>query len=78
MTAATKTVLITGAAQGLGLTAAALLSQREYRVILLDIQSVEAQVLKLMTTHPQAVMMGNSATPAALPVVALPRRPRGL
>ena len=36
--------------------------------------SVEAQVLKLMSTHPQAVMMGNSATPAALPVVALRRR----
>jgi branched-chain amino acid transport system substrate-binding protein len=36
--------------------------------------SVEAQVLKLMTTHPQAVMMGNSATPAALPVIALRHR----
>ena len=47
MTAAIKTVLVTGAAQGLGLTAAALLSQREYRVILVDIQSVEAQVLRL-------------------------------
>ncbi len=40
-------MLITGAAQGLGLTTAALLSQREYRVILLDMQSVEGQVLKL-------------------------------
>jgi NAD(P)-dependent dehydrogenase (short-subunit alcohol dehydrogenase family) len=47
MTAALKTVLITGAAQGLGLTAATLLSQREYRVILSDIQSVEAQVHEL-------------------------------
>jgi NAD(P)-dependent dehydrogenase (short-subunit alcohol dehydrogenase family) len=47
MTAAMKTVLVTGAAQGLGLTAATLLSQREYRVILLDIQSVEAQTLRL-------------------------------
>jgi branched-chain amino acid transport system substrate-binding protein len=36
--------------------------------------SVDAQVLKLMSTHPQAVMMGNSATPAALPVVALRHR----
>jgi branched-chain amino acid transport system substrate-binding protein len=36
--------------------------------------SVEAQVLKLISVHPQAVMMGNSATPAALPVVALRRR----
>jgi NAD(P)-dependent dehydrogenase (short-subunit alcohol dehydrogenase family) len=42
-----KTVLVTGAAQGLGLTAAILLSQREYRVILVDIQSVEEQVLRL-------------------------------
>jgi NAD(P)-dependent dehydrogenase (short-subunit alcohol dehydrogenase family) len=42
-----KTVLVTGAAQGLGLTAAILLSQREYRVILVDIQSVEAQVRRI-------------------------------
>ena len=47
MTAAMKTVLITGAAQGLGLTTAALLSQRQYRVILVDIQSVETQALEL-------------------------------
>jgi NAD(P)-dependent dehydrogenase (short-subunit alcohol dehydrogenase family) len=47
MTVATKTVLVTGAAQGLGLTTAALLSQREFRVILVDIQSVEEQVLRL-------------------------------
>lgn len=36
--------------------------------------SVEAQALKLMSMHPQAIMMGNSATPAALPVVALRHR----
>lgn len=47
MTPAVKTVLVTGAAQGLGLTAATLLSRREYRVILLDIQPVEAQVQRL-------------------------------
>jgi branched-chain amino acid transport system substrate-binding protein len=34
----------------------------------------EAQALKLISTHAQAVMMGNSATPAALPVVALRHR----
>ncbi len=34
----------------------------------------EAQVLKLISTHPQAIMMGNSATPATLPVVALRHR----
>jgi branched-chain amino acid transport system substrate-binding protein len=33
--------------------------------------SVEARALKLISVHPQAIMMGNSATPAALPVVAL-------
>jgi NAD(P)-dependent dehydrogenase (short-subunit alcohol dehydrogenase family) len=47
MSAAKKTVLITGAAQGLGLTTATLLSQCGYRVILVDIQSVEKQVLQL-------------------------------
>jgi branched-chain amino acid transport system substrate-binding protein len=36
--------------------------------------SAEAQVLKLMSVRPDAVMMGNSATPAALPVVALRHR----
>lgn len=36
--------------------------------------SAEAQVLKLMSVHPDAIMMGTSATPAALPVVALRRR----
>jgi branched-chain amino acid transport system substrate-binding protein len=36
--------------------------------------SAEAQVLKLMSVHPDAVMMGNSATPAALPVVELRHR----
>jgi branched-chain amino acid transport system substrate-binding protein len=36
--------------------------------------SAEAQVLKLMSVHPQAIMMGNSATPAALPVVELRHR----
>ena len=34
----------------------------------------EAQALKLISVHPQAIMMGNSATPAALPVVALRHR----
>jgi branched-chain amino acid transport system substrate-binding protein len=36
--------------------------------------SVEAQALKLISVHPDAIMMGNSATPAALPVVALRHR----
>jgi NAD(P)-dependent dehydrogenase (short-subunit alcohol dehydrogenase family) len=47
MTSAKKTILVTGAAQGVGLAAASLLAQREYRVILLDIQSVDAPVGQL-------------------------------
>jgi NAD(P)-dependent dehydrogenase (short-subunit alcohol dehydrogenase family) len=41
MTAALKSVLITGAAQGLGLTVAGLLAQRQHRVTLVDIQPVD-------------------------------------
>ena len=44
-----KTVLVTGAAQGLGLTVATLLAQRAYRVILVDVQPLEAQVRTLRT-----------------------------
>src|ERR1700727_1636242 len=55
MTAAIKTVLVTGAAQGLGLTAATLLAQREYRVILVDIQSVDAQVRRLRELGTEAL-----------------------
>ncbi|HMH89420.1 MAG TPA: SDR family oxidoreductase [Steroidobacteraceae bacterium] len=47
MTAPRKTMLITGAAQGVGLATAGLLAQRECRVILVDIQSVEQQVAQL-------------------------------
>ncbi|MBS0562490.1 MAG: ABC transporter substrate-binding protein [Proteobacteria bacterium] len=36
--------------------------------------SAQAQALKLIGASPDAVMMGNSATPAALPVVALRQR----
>ena len=41
-----KTVLVTGAAQGLGFKAASLLSQ-QYRIILVDIQSVEGQAAQM-------------------------------
>jgi NAD(P)-dependent dehydrogenase (short-subunit alcohol dehydrogenase family) len=47
MTVPIRTILITGAAQGVGLATAALLAQRECRVILVDIQSVEQQVAQL-------------------------------
>ncbi len=36
--------------------------------------SVEAQVLRAMSRHPDAVMIGGSATPGALPNIALTRR----
>ncbi|HEY0802944.1 MAG TPA: SDR family NAD(P)-dependent oxidoreductase [Steroidobacteraceae bacterium] len=42
-----KTVLITGAAQGVGFAVASLLAALEYRVILVDLQSVEKQVARL-------------------------------
>jgi NAD(P)-dependent dehydrogenase (short-subunit alcohol dehydrogenase family) len=42
-----KTIVVTGAAQGVGLATAALLARRDYRVVLLDIQPVDAQVDQL-------------------------------
>ena len=47
MTASMRTILVTGAAQGLGLTTATLLAQRGCRIILVDIQSVEEQGARL-------------------------------
>src|SRR5882757_3487666 len=54
MTAPLKTILITGAAQGVGLATAGLLALRECRVILVDIQSVEQQVTRLRSAGSQA------------------------
>lgn len=42
-----KTIVVTGAAQGLGLATAVLLAQRDYRVILLDLNPVDAAVERL-------------------------------
>jgi NAD(P)-dependent dehydrogenase (short-subunit alcohol dehydrogenase family) len=52
-----KTVLVTGAAQGVGLATASLLAQRDYRVILLDIQPLDQQVARLREAggHAEAV-----------------------
>ena len=42
-----KTIVVTGAAQGVGLATASLLAQRDWRVILLDLQSVDEHVDRL-------------------------------
>jgi NAD(P)-dependent dehydrogenase (short-subunit alcohol dehydrogenase family) len=57
MTPAKKAILVSGAAQGVGLATASLLAQREYRVILLDIQTVDAQVdqLRAQGAHVEGV-----------------------
>ena len=42
-----KTIVVTGAAQGVGLASASLLAQRDYRVILLDLKPLDDQVARL-------------------------------
>ena len=49
-----KTIVVTGAAQGLGLVAASLLAQRNYHVILLDLKPLDAQVDRLRSAGGQA------------------------
>ena len=48
-----KTIVVTGAAQGVGLATASLLAQRNYRVILLDLKPVDAQVERLRSAGAQ-------------------------
>jgi NAD(P)-dependent dehydrogenase (short-subunit alcohol dehydrogenase family) len=50
-----KTALVTGAAQGLGLVTATLLSQQGYCVILTDLQPVDAQVAALRDAGANAI-----------------------
>lgn len=58
-----KTVLVTGAAQGLGFTVATLLAQRAHRVILVDLQPLEAQVGALRASGRQVeAKSGNVAS----------------
>ena len=44
-----KTAVVTGAAQGLGLTTVSMLAQRAFRVVLIDIQAVDGQLARLRT-----------------------------
>jgi NAD(P)-dependent dehydrogenase (short-subunit alcohol dehydrogenase family) len=60
-----KTVLVTGAAQGVGLATATLLGQRGYRVILVDIQSVDAQLIQLRDAGAQVQAMSGDISSEA-------------
>jgi NAD(P)-dependent dehydrogenase (short-subunit alcohol dehydrogenase family) len=50
-----KTALVTGSAQGVGLATASLLAQRQYRVILLDVQSLDERVERLRSAGAEVV-----------------------
>lgn len=62
-----KTIVVTGAAQGVGLVTATVLAQAHYRVILLDLQSVDAQVDQLRSGGAQVA--GLSGDVASEPFV---------
>jgi NAD(P)-dependent dehydrogenase (short-subunit alcohol dehydrogenase family) len=63
-----KTYLVTGAAQGLGFAVAALLAQRGERVILSDVQPLDAQLERLRAAGAQ--VLGQSGSVASEEFVA--------
>jgi NAD(P)-dependent dehydrogenase (short-subunit alcohol dehydrogenase family) len=52
-----KTIVVTGAVQGVGLATASLLAERDYRVILVDLQPVDGHVERLRGAGVQAAGM---------------------
>ena len=48
-----KTIVVTGAAQGVGLTTATLLAQRGYRVMMIDLKPLQEQLDRLRATGAQ-------------------------
>jgi NAD(P)-dependent dehydrogenase (short-subunit alcohol dehydrogenase family) len=67
-----KTVVVTGAAQGVGLATVALLARSEYRVILLDIQPLDALVDRLSGAGAQVVgLAGDISSEAFVQQLAL-------
>jgi len=57
-----KTVLVTGAAQGLGLKAAETLARLDYRVVLVDLRPLEAQLAQLRGAGAQVVGLSGDVT----------------